>query len=125
MGRALLSAAALLALAGCLSPDTDSVEAAQIASPALAPDDPTTVLRNRIVWGSAGPDSFTVSHEPFSHISRKSHVYLLTAYPGAKISASLRVHDPRMAGRSTVRLYGPARGDGSWPAAKAVPTDAN
>jgi triacylglycerol lipase len=121
----LLGAAALVALAGCFSPDTETVEAAQVEATALEPDDPTTVLRSRIVWEGSGPETFRVTHEPFSHISRKSHVYLLTAYPGAKVGVSLRVHDPRMAGRSTVRLFGPARGDGGWPASKAVATDAS
>jgi triacylglycerol esterase/lipase EstA (alpha/beta hydrolase family) len=121
--RRWVSLFTLLALTGCAVDESDSLEAAQTEASTLQPDDPSTVLRARIVWDSADSDSYSVKGEPFSHSARKWHVYLLTAYPGARIAARFHVDDARMHGRSEVRLFGPARGDGSWPAAHAARTD--
>src|SRR5687767_10542756 len=116
----------LVALLGaCVGTDPESTENLQVEAPTLLADDPSSVPRARVVFDSDGPDTHAVSDEPFSHTSRKWHVYSLTAYPGAQIGVSLRSNDPRMNGRAEVRLYGPARADGSWPGARVARTDAS
>jgi pimeloyl-ACP methyl ester carboxylesterase len=76
--------------------------------------DPRFVLRRGIESGDANVTS--VAGEPFSHRSRKWHVYPFTAYPDARPEVHLAVDDPRLAEATSLWLFGPLRSDGTWDA---------
>jgi len=88
-------------------------------------DDPAYVVRGRVLFEGPEAQSVRFEAEPFSHRARKWHIYPMTVYPGARIGARLDVLDKRMVGAAQVRLYGPARADGSWGGPTIAPTDSN
>lgn len=120
--------AALLCLAAARCGASPAAETELDASDTNAPDPagPRVVLRERVVFGGTANQTFVLdAPEPFSHMARRWHAYPLTVYRSASVGAHLHTTDQAMFGEATVRLYGPARADGSWGVPKTATTDAH
>lgn len=110
----------LVALSGCLGAAEGEFRSGAASERGFSADepivdlstDPRFVLRRPLESGDANVTS--LAGEPFSHRSRKWHVYPFTAYPDARPALHLAVGDPRLADATSLWLFGPLRSDGTW-----------
>lgn len=126
----------IAALAACESPagddpadqpDPSGVDGKSDTANAFSPtaiekfdDDARFVVRRRLDLSEQAVVELT--EQPFSHRSRRWHVFPFAAYGEAAFTVSIQIDDAEMADASGVWLYGPRRDDGSWGDPKSAET---
>ncbi len=91
----------------------------------------TFVLRSRLEYSTRPHDPAVggwvvdMNGQPYSHRSRKWHVFPFTSFDGNAITLEVHNRDPQMAGHLGAWLYGPRDGDGAWPPPRMLTMGAN
>src|SRR5262245_481494 len=94
----------------CVSSTEES--SSGLALPASLTADARFVARRSLALGA---QPRTLAAVPFSHRSRKWHVYPVTAYGRSRFSVQVTVNDSRMARSTGLWVLGPRRDDGTYP----------